>query len=160
MEYADSNTTFSDNISSFFPESLSESLNEPMTQVSVRELMSLSMPLPITNIAYNNSIITPIGPIREYAMNDDMVKCLTRMYEILFSGCTVIHITSLCQRFVRIKVGNKLYSSKMARTDQSSVVYAHWLKNDTGSIDISVLCRPGCVQFYIKHNIRLQCNDK
>ena len=58
MEHAASNTTFSDNISSFFPESLSGSLNEPMTQVSLRELMNLSMPLPITNIAYNNSIIT------------------------------------------------------------------------------------------------------
>lgn len=160
MEHSKSNTTFSDNISSFFPESLSGSLNEPMAQVSLREQMNLSMPLPITNIPYNNSIITPIGPMREYAMNEDMVKCLTRMYEILFSDCTVIHTTSLCQRFVRVKVGIKLYSSKMARTDRSTFICAHWLKNDTGSIDTSFFCCPGCVQFYIKHNIRLKCNAK
>ena len=92
-------------------------------------------------------------------MNEDMVKCLTGMYKILFNGCTVIHTTSL-STVARVKVGNKLYSSKMARTDRSSFVCAHWLKYDTGSIDTSVLCRPGCVQFYIKHNIWLQCNDK
>ena len=81
------------------------------------------------------------------------------MYKVLFSGCTIIHTTSLCQRFVRVKMGKKLYSSKLARTDRSSFVCAHWLKSDAGSIDTLLLCRPGCVEYFIRHNIHLQRNN-
>ena len=158
MEHSNCNTTsFSSEFSSFFPEILSGSLSEPITQVSLVELMYLSMPIPISNIIYNNS---PIGPVREHAMNDNLVKCLTAMYEVLFSGCTITHTTSLCQRFVRVKVGNILYSSKLARTDRNSFVCAHWLKSDAGSIDTSLLCRSSCVQYFIRHNIQLQRNSE
>ena len=161
MEHSSCNTTsFSSEFSSFFPEILSGSLSEPITHVSLVELMNLSMPIPISNIMYNNSIITPIGPVREHAMNDDLVKCLTAMYEVLFSGCTITHTTSLCQRFVRVKVGNILYSSKLARTVRNRLVCAHWLKSDAGSINTSLLCRPGCVQYFIRHNIQLQRNSE
>ena len=74
------------------------------------------MPVPISNIAYENSVITPIGQVREHAMNDEMVQSLREMYEVLFHGCTIVHTMSLCQRFVRVKVGNNLYSSKFTET--------------------------------------------
>ena len=52
-----------------------------------------------------------------------------------------------------------MYSSNLAPTEQNSFACAHWLKSDAGSIDTSATCQPGCVQFYIKHNVRLGCND-
>lgn len=149
MEHHSSDSSgFGSEISSFLPDALTGSLNESM-QVSPRELMKLSMPLPLTltEFFYNDlrSIATPVGPVREHAMDDDMVQCLRNMYQMVFSDCTVVHATSLCQRFVRVKVDNKMYSSKMAHTDRNSFVCAHWLNSDAGSIDTSALCRPGYV---------------
>ena len=43
-----------------------------------------------------------------------------------------LHSTSLCKRFVRAKLGDKLYSSKLASTDRSSYICAYWLKTDSG----------------------------
>ena len=83
------------------------------------KLMNLSMTV---HIIYDNSVITPVGQVQEHAMNDDMVQSLREMYEVLFCGCALIH-TTLCQRFIRVKVGNKLYSSQLARTDR--VLFVH-----------------------------------
>ena len=44
--------------------------------------------------------------------------------------------------------------------DRNSFICAHWLKSDAGSIDTSAPCRPGCVQFYMKHNVMLEKNNK
>ena len=53
-----------------------------------------------------------------------------------------------------------MHSLKLAGTDRNSCVCAYWLKSDTGTIDTSDLCCPGCVQYYIEHNIQLQHNKK
>ena len=157
MEYTSTDSAgFGNVLSSFFPETLAGTLKESTTQVSSREL---SMPLPLRNTVYNNAVVNPVGSFREHAISEEMVQCLTKMYQIIFSGCDVIHCTSLCQQFLRVKLNNKMYSSNLARTDRNSFVCAHWLKSDAGSIDTSAPCRPGCVQFYIKHNVRLGRND-
>lgn len=49
------------------------------------------------------------------------MKCLTEMYEVLFHGCTIVHTTSLCQRFVRVKVGTIMSSLTLTEI----VLYAH-----------------------------------
>ena len=148
------------NLLSFFPEVLRGSLSEPISRVSFVELRNLSKPVPTSDVTYSNSVVTPIGQLTEHAMNGDMVQSLTNMYEVLFRGCSIIHTTSLCQRFFKVKIGDKVYSSKLARSDRSSFVCAYWLKDDDGSIDTSLSCRPGCVQYYMKHNVQLQRNNE
>ena len=86
---------FGEIISSFFPESLSGSLNETMMEVSPGKLMKLSMFLPLNEVIYNNSIVTPVEPIREHAMNDDMVQCITKVYKILLVHVVVLSFTLL-----------------------------------------------------------------
>ena len=77
-------------------------LHELLSHISLLEILKLSMPVPISNIMYSNYSFISCWPMREHAINEDFVECLT---EVLFHGCTIVHTTSLCQRFVRVKVG-------------------------------------------------------
>lgn len=64
---------FKDNLSSFFPKVLSGSLKEPISHTSL-ELINLRMHTPICNVMYSNSVVNPMGSMREHA---DMVKSVT-----------------------------------------------------------------------------------
>ena len=65
----------------------------------------------------------------------------------------------MCWRFLRVKLGDQLYSSQAARTDRKSYICAYWLGDDETSIDTAASCRPGCVQYYIKHNVAVECDN-
>lgn len=80
------------------------------------------------------------------------------MYSIIFKNNKVTHVGQLCRRFFRVKVAGTLYSSKKARTDRNSYICAYWLGGDDKSVNTETICRPGCVQYYIKQNVILDYN--
>jgi len=75
-----------------------------------------------------------------------MRSCLTEMYQTILPVFNVLHVSRLCYRFSRAKLGSKLLSSQMARSDRSSYLCANWVNNTSHDI-----CRPGYVQFFFKH---------
>ena len=91
----------------------------------------------------------------EHALQPLEVVCLKRMYEAILSDRRVLCVSPLCRRFARIKLYDKMYSSQMARSDQASYVNAHWLSDSNSGIDLHAQCRPGQIQYYIKHNVVL-----
>ena len=81
------------------------------------------------------------------------------MYKVLLNEYSVVHVSRLCWRFLRVKFGDQLYSSQAARTDRNSFICAYWLGDDEASISTAASCRPGCVQYYIKHNVSVECDN-
>ena len=85
------------------------------------------------------------------------VTCLRQMYEAMFlnSQSKIVHISSLCHQFSRVKLANMLISSKLAKSDRSSYIYAKWFNNltETPPQDLS---RPGYIHFFLKHTIKLE----
>ena len=50
-----------------------------------------------------------------------------------------------------------MYASQMAKSDHASyILCAHWLGDNNQTIDLHAACRPGQVQYYIKHNVVLK----
>lgn len=152
-------TEFSSVMDSFFNESMCGSVGETMSSNNVVEILKLSQPLPLSQFAYSHDYVSPIGTAPEHAMNPELVKHLTEMYRVIFSKYSIINVSCLCRRFDRVKLGDTLYSSKKARTDRNSFICANWLgENDL--IDPAFTCRPGSVQYYIKHTITVTHNGE
>jgi hypothetical protein len=148
---------FESELSSLFPDSSIGSVYETSTPTN-SVIAALAQPLPISEIAYNNSIILPIGPLTEHAVTDELLEKMNKMYTVIFKGCKPKHVSRLCRRFVRVKIAGTLYSSKKARTDRNSYICAYWLGDDDKTINTETICRPGCVQYYIKQNVILDNN--
>ena len=67
--------------------------------------------------------------------------------------------SSLCHRFSRVKLGNMLISSKLAKSDRSSYIYAKWFNTLTETAPQD-MCRPGYVYYFLKHTIKLENSGK
>ena len=151
---------FASDLASLFPRTLSGSVSETMTSATFIDLVKFAEPTPLSDLLYDNTVVQAIGPIMEYAMNDELVDNLAQMYAKILREYTVVRVTRLCQRFVRVKLGDKLCSSQKARTDRNSYICAYWLGSDDCSIDTAGSCRPGCVHYYIKHNVLVKHHGK
>lgn len=104
----------------------------------------------------SNDLASPVGRMSQHALQPYEVQCLTKMYETTFSDCNVVHVSCICYRFSRAKLGSKLVSSQMARSDRSSYICANWL-GDSLSIDsVSDNWRPGCIKYFFKHNVTIE----
>ena len=77
------------------------------------------------------------------------------MYNTSLTGYKLLHVSRLCYQFSRCTLGNKLLSSQMAKSDRSSYVYGSWL--DSTSSDNY---RPGNVQYFLKHTVTLEKQNK
>ena len=148
---------FESELLSLFPDTSIGSVNET-TMPTNSAIAALAQQLPTTELTYNNNIIVPIGPMTEHALPDEPMEKVKAMYDIIFKNHKVTHVSRLCRRFVRVKLAGTLYSSKKARTDRNSYICAYWLGDDDKSVNTETICRPGCVQYYIKQNVILDYN--
>ena len=92
----------------------------------------------------------------EHALQQYQVDFLTKMYQAVVTDGTVLHVSPLCRRFARVKIVDKMYASQMAKSDRASYICANWLGDNNQTIDLHAACRPGQVQYYIKHNVVLK----
>ena len=154
MEHSShTNTQYESDLQTFFPETSSGSANQIMPTN-----MALSKQVVTAEIPYDNDIVNPLGVTTEHALTTGLVEELTKTYTKIIRDYRIVHVSHLCHRFARVKLAGVLYPSKKARTDRNSYICAYWLGNDNISIDTATLCRPGCVQYYIRHNVILKSN--
>ena len=68
-----------------------------------------------------------------HTLQMEEVTCLRQMYEAMFlnSQSKIVHISSLCHQFSRVKLANMLVSSKLAKSDRSIYIYAKWINKLT-----------------------------
>lgn len=162
MEYSTNvaNQEIVTELAPFFPGSVKDSISETIASATSVDQMLLSKPVPISEVVYGNSIVNPLGPMTEYAMDDALVESLTIMYTLTLRDHTLVHVSCLCRRFVWVKLAGKLYSSQLAKIDRNNFICATWLGSDNKSIDTATSCRPGCIQFFLKHTTTVQYNHK
>ena len=143
-------------LNQFFPTTTVGSLSETHTCAeSIIKLTQLSTGVNASDLDFTSidHLIYPLGQMHEHALQSLEVVYLTRMYTEILKDSRVLCVSPLCRRFARIKLYNKMYSSQMARSDRASYVTAHWLSDSNSGIDLHAQCRPGQIQYYIKHNV-------
>ena len=137
MEHSEHVThKFASDLSSFFPDTSSGSVNETLISTNSSDLTKR---IPISEFRYDNSFVHPLGPMTEHALSEDLVQNLTKMYSKLFMHHTILHVSRLCRRFVRVRVAGALYSSTKAKTDRNSFICAYWIGEDNKSIATDAL---------------------
>lgn len=129
------------------------------TDVYLKQL-KCSAALPLLEVIISDELISPLCEVTEHVMRTEEVLCLTQVYKTVLRDCDVCSVSHFYHRFVRAKLGDKVYSSRMARTDRASYICAHWLCNDNSSIDTTSLSRPGYIQYFIKHNDTFEQNGQ
>ena len=155
MEASKNHPNFGNELEDFFPSTDAGALGE--TQVNSNTYLKqnhFSTSQDATELFFDNSLIETAGPKTLYVLPSNEFHTLRQMYEFLFmnSNYCIHHFGSLCYKFIRIKFGNHLLSSKLARSDRSSYIYAKWPVDnaDNGSY------RAGRIEFFLKHDIVLK----
>ena len=148
-------------LNQFFPMMTTGSLSETRTssELFVKHThLSRGTNLPELNFGCVDDLIYPVGQMYEHALQQYQVDFLTtRMYHAFVTdGTIILHVSPLCHRFARVKIVDKMYASQMAKSDRASYICAHWLGDSNQTIDLNAVCRPGQVQYYIKHNVVLE----
>ena len=143
-------------LDTFFPGTTVGSINDTLVS-SEMYIMHLKL-LNTTNLGellFNNDLVVPVGQMSQHALQTHEMESLMNMYQTILPDYNIFHVSRLCCRFGRAKLGNKLLSSRIAKSDRSSYVSANWLNNTMHAI-----YRPGYVRFFIKHNITLEKQNK
>ena len=141
----------------FFPSSglaggVSESSSDPDMFAKLDEFstaQSLS-----TLIFEAHKVIFPIGEMYHHVLEEVEMINLKELYKLVLPDFSFPSMSSLCYRFKRAKLGNKLLSSSIAKSDSSSFISAYWY-DVNGSIDLNSQ-RHGRIKYFIKHKLKLQ----
>lgn len=158
------NSEFAQEVKCFFPTSEYGSVGDTNinSEIYIRQLqLSQTECLPDL-LTDHGDLIEPIGKITEDVLSPYEVACLQQMYQHIFSTADyqLSAVSCIIYRFDRVKVGNKLISSKKAKSERSSFICAQWL-DKYGSICASqTLCRPGKVLCFFKHCMTITKNGQ
>ena len=79
-----------------------DSINESCTDANIYiKHIELSNTVNLFDLAFDNSLIEPIGYMTLHTLQMEEVTCLRQMYEAMFlnSQSKIVHISSLCYRF-------------------------------------------------------------
>ena len=149
---------YMDELQEFFGTTMVGSVNDThVSSETYTALLQYSTTMDLGKLFSYNSLVLPIGSYSLHALQPDEVQCLTQMYKTVFSNCTVDPVSCLGYRFARAKLGSKLLSSQMARSDRSSYICASWLSDSLGLDTTSPTNkRPGCIKYFLKHRITIQ----
>ena len=155
MEASKSYPHFATELEEFFPNSASGTLGE--NQVNSDFYLKhnhFSTTTDLAELIFDSSLTEPAGLKMMHALSFDEFQTLSQTYEMLLmnSNYFVHHFGSLCYKFNRIKFGSQLLSSKLAKSDRSSYIYAMWNTNSTDQHSY----RAGCIEFFLQHEVILK----
>lgn len=109
----------------------------------------------LKDLIVSSGFASPVGQMSQHALQSYEAQFLTKMYETIFGNCNV-HVSCICYHFSRAKLGNKLVSSLMARSDRSSYISAYWLGDNQSINGATENWRPGCIKYFFKHNVTIE----
>ena len=88
-------------------------------------------------------------------MDSDELWILLECYKTLYPREEVELSSSVACKYSNIRLGTEKFGSKLdCRNMRSARIMASWTAED-GSIDISAPCRPGVVNCYVAHSVKL-----
>ena len=155
MESHKSFSNLVEEVDSFFPLNMVGSVSDThvSSEMYIKHLQLLQT-TKFSDLIFHDDLVLPASQISQHALQTHEKKYLTEMYQTILPDFNVLHVSRVCYRYSRAKLGNKLLSSQMARSDRSSYVCANWLNSTS-----SDMCRPGYVQFFFRHNITLESHN-
>ena len=167
VEMCSTNTELLSELKDFFPHAEMGSVNDSaVNSESYIKQLQLSKTQDLTDLltyTEHELLIEPVGKISQQVLDSYEVAYLKDMYESIFSSQQnlLLEVTCLYHQFERVKVADKMLSSKRAKSDHSSFVAARWFGRNA-SINVSQPnpCRPGKIFFFLKHRITIQSNNK
>lgn len=128
MESQKSFPHFLKELDSFLPVTTVGSVNDTLVSSDTYiKHLHLSKTTNLSELIFSDSLVVPIGQMLQHALQTHEVLCLVQMYQTIRPVFNVLHVSCLCYRFSRAKLGKKLLSSQMAKSDRSSYVCANWL---------------------------------
>ena len=112
-------------LDTFFPVTMVRSINDTLVS-SEMYIMHLNT-TNLSELLFNNNLVVPVGQRSQHALQTHKMESLMKMYQTILPDYNIFHVSRLCWRFGRAKLGNKLLSSRIAKSDRSSYMSANWL---------------------------------
>ena len=109
----------------------------------------------LQRLIFDTDLTVLVGQMSQHALSTQEVTFLQQMYHTILPGYNLLHVSRLCCRFSRCKLGNKLVSSQLAKSDRSSYICANWLNSSSHDA-----CRPGYVRYFLKHTPTVEKDNK
>jgi len=161
MESFNAHPLFLKELEQFFPANVAGAVNE--TNISSEIYLkhaNFSTTTQFSDLLFDNTIVEPIGPKSLYVLPLDELNYVKEMYEAMLSGSelNVHHVSTLCYQFSRIRLGNHLLSSTIARSDRSSYIYAKWPGNSLNTDECNY--RAGSIQFFLKQDVIIKKDEE
>ena len=145
-----------DDLNSFFPintvGSVADSVVDSDTYIKQIQLAETTN---LQSLIFDTDLIVPVGQMSQHALSTQEVTFLEQMYHTILPEYKLLHVSRLCYRFSRCKLGSKLVSSQLAKSDRSSYICANWLNSSS-----SVACRPAYVRYFLKHTLTIERDNK
>ena len=92
---------------------------------------------------------------KHFVLDSDELRILFECYKTLYSRQEVELSSSVGRKYSNIRLGTEKFGSKLDRRNMRSArIVASWTAED-GSIDISAPSRPGIVNCYVVHSVKV-----
>ena len=107
---------------------------------------------------FQGSDLTLVGlpnTFEHFVMDSDELRILLECYKTLYPREEVEQSSSVARKYSNNSLGTEKFGSKLdCRNTRSARIMASWTAED-GSIDISAPSRPGVVNSYVVHSVKL-----
>ena len=92
---------------------------------------------------------------KHFVLDSDELRVLFECYKTLYSRQEVESSSSVGRKYSNIRLGTEKFGSKLDRRNMRSArIIASWTAED-GSIHISAPSRPGIVNCYVVHSVKV-----
>lgn len=108
MESHESLPHLLEELDSFFPATAVGSVSDTLVscEMYIKHLQLLKT-TDLSELIFNDDFVVPIGQMSQHALQTHERSCLTEMYQTILPAFNVLHVSRLCYRFSRAKLGSK-----------------------------------------------------
>ena len=146
---------FEENFLPFFAQK-GKDLSESLIVQTATELFNTACCLNLGDFHWSDlTLVSLPNSFKHVVLDADEVKVLLECYKTLYPREEIELSSSVARKFSNVVLGTEKFGSKMdLRNLRSARIMASWAADD-GSIDTSAPRRPGIVNSYIVHSVKL-----
>ena len=144
---------FQDNFMPFFSQEKS-GLSESLIVSNATTLFKSATCSNLGGLQWSDlTLVSLPNSFKHFVLDDDDLRVLQECYKTLYSGAELS--SRVVRKYPSIILGSEKFGSKMHCCNlRSARIMASWTAHD-GTIDISAPTRPGIVNFYMLHSVKL-----
>ena len=134
----------------------SHDLSENLVVENATKLFNSAYCLNLGDFQWSDlTLVSLPNSFKHFALDPDELRVLFDCYKTLYPGEEIELSSSVARKFSNVLLGTEKFGSKLdSRNLRSARIIAFWSADD-GSIDTSAPRRPGIVNFYIAHSVKV-----